>query len=230
MENFRCRCDTQDDAYITQHTIGTFEITYCTSCWDYLSSFDNCEHKNTMLVQDDNDGKSASYTVTRRQCLDCTELIGSPIKKPSNFHTLLKSSVLINEYSEALSLISEIKIESQKRFKIARQKELEAKNNIDAIRNRFNQENEKVYPKYLASAEWREKRLKVLERDNYLCQSCLTAKAQAVHHLTYRNVGCEPLFDLVSVCNNCHDIIHLHGNDDDKCRINNWFALKQKYK
>ena len=65
----------------------------------------------------------------------------------------------------------------------------------------------KKYNEYLQSYQWQDKRLRVLERDNYLCQSCLEQDATQVHHLTYKHVGNEPLFDLISVCDECHKSI-----------------------
>lgn len=64
------------------------------------------------------------------------------------------------------------------------------------------------YNAYLQSPEWRMKRLKVLERDNYLCQACLEAQANQAHHKTYEHVFNEPLFDLVAVCEDCHNMLH----------------------
>lgn len=63
------------------------------------------------------------------------------------------------------------------------------------------------YDEYLRSATWAEKRVKVLERDQYLCQACRDRRAVQVHHLTYRHVFNEPLFDLVAVCVTCHELI-----------------------
>ena len=63
------------------------------------------------------------------------------------------------------------------------------------------------YNNYLNSPEWREKRERVLERDNYRCRACEDEQATEVHHLTYNHVGSEPLFELVSVCNFCHEMI-----------------------
>jgi hypothetical protein len=64
------------------------------------------------------------------------------------------------------------------------------------------------YNKYLLTDKWQNKRLKVLQRDKYLCQACLTNKATQLHHLTYERVFDEPLFDLVSICVPCHDKLH----------------------
>jgi hypothetical protein len=63
------------------------------------------------------------------------------------------------------------------------------------------------YKDYMQSEIWNRKRKLVLERDKYVCQSCLSAKAIQVHHLKYDHVFNEPLFDLISVCIRCHEII-----------------------
>lgn len=65
----------------------------------------------------------------------------------------------------------------------------------------------KYYEPYLNSDEWKSKRDLVLKRDSFLCQSCLTSKATQVHHTTYKHVFNEPLFELVSICKPCHDLI-----------------------
>ena len=64
------------------------------------------------------------------------------------------------------------------------------------------------YGRYLLTPQWRSKRDQVLVRDKYLCQGCLLRRATQVHHLTYVRVGREMLFDLISVCEFCHDAIH----------------------
>lgn len=60
---------------------------------------------------------------------------------------------------------------------------------------------------YLRSPEWQARRLAVLRRDGYLCQACLLNPAEQVHHLSYKHWQNEPLFELVSVCRQCHDKI-----------------------
>jgi hypothetical protein len=60
------------------------------------------------------------------------------------------------------------------------------------------------YILYLQSEEWKSKRLLVLERDKWICQSCKISKATEVHHLTYINLGNENLDDLISYCKKCH--------------------------
>jgi len=60
-----------------------------------------------------------------------------------------------------------------------------------------------VYDNYMKSPEWLVLRLKVLERDEYTCQICQKA-ATEVHHLTYKHLTHEYLFELISLCSECH--------------------------
>lgn len=64
------------------------------------------------------------------------------------------------------------------------------------------------YNRYLLSPEWSKKRVAVMKRANFICEGCLEKTAVQVHHLTYKRVGNEMLFDLVAVCKDCHTIIH----------------------
>lgn len=64
------------------------------------------------------------------------------------------------------------------------------------------------YIAYLKGESWQELRRRVLERDNYLCQACLSKDAQDVHHITYANFGKEFCFELMSVCRDCHNLLH----------------------
>lgn len=65
-----------------------------------------------------------------------------------------------------------------------------------------------AYRQYLTTPAWREKRWKVMQRANYTCEGCGTERATQVHHLTYERVSREMLFDLVAICDECHDSIH----------------------
>lgn len=72
---------------------------------------------------------------------------------------------------------------------------------------------------YLQSPEWKEKRLLVLQRDNWICQACRIAKATDVHHLTYDHIRNEPLFELVAVCRRCHTAIEEMKNGGSTIKI-----------
>lgn len=65
----------------------------------------------------------------------------------------------------------------------------------------------KQYSDYLSSPQWLVRREAVLQRDEYICQACCERTATEVHHLTYDHLGNEPMFDLASVCHDCHEQI-----------------------
>lgn len=64
------------------------------------------------------------------------------------------------------------------------------------------------YQEYLRSEKWQAIRQRVLIRDRHLCQACLKNRAFEVHHLHYKNIYNEFMFDLVSVCTECHERLH----------------------
>lgn len=81
-----------------------------------------------------------------------------------------------------------------------------------------------AYHDYLKSPEWSQKRQEALHRsggnslDGPKCEACDTrAHSLDVHHLHYRNLGHEPLNDLVVLCRECHD--HAHANHEYRTKI-----------
>lgn len=69
------------------------------------------------------------------------------------------------------------------------------------------QYDQRDYSTYLNSEAWRSKRRKVIERDR-VCQGCLEAPIEDVHHLSYRNMCDEFMFQLVGLCRQCHERWH----------------------
>lgn len=61
---------------------------------------------------------------------------------------------------------------------------------------------------YLKTDKWKIIRDKVLARDHETCQKC-KKNGWIVHHLTYARWRNERLEDLITVCDECHDLIHL---------------------
>ena len=77
---------------------------------------------------------------------------------------------------------------------------------------KFDKDWDKVkYHTYIKSDEWKEKRKKTLERDDYQCQRCGTGMNLVVHHITYDRLGKEDLDDLITLCKKCHE--EIHGKD-----------------
>lgn len=67
---------------------------------------------------------------------------------------------------------------------------------------------DQAYREYIQSEAWRLKSRERLELDGYCCQGCGSRKRIRVHHVTYARFGNERITDLVSVCGECHDLIH----------------------
>lgn len=68
------------------------------------------------------------------------------------------------------------------------------------------------YAELLRSPQWQKKRLEIMQRDNFTCQSCgSTQKTLTVHHKYYTN-GCAP-WDYpdecyITLCEDCHENEH----------------------
>lgn len=93
---------------------------------------------------------------------------------------------------------------------------IELRKTLVQKRNEYEYE---IYREYYLSDLWKRKRIKVLKRDNHLCQACLTNKATEVHHLTYNNFMDEPLFELISLCHRCHDKIENKKFENGKTKF-----------
>jgi hypothetical protein len=64
------------------------------------------------------------------------------------------------------------------------------------------------YNDYLQSDDWKLKRRKVYDRCRGLCEGCRDRPVTQVHHLTYAHVGDELLYELVGLCDDCHEKAH----------------------
>ncbi len=64
------------------------------------------------------------------------------------------------------------------------------------------------YQKYLKSPKWQALRQMVFERCGGICEACKANDMTATHHITYRNLGDEKPWQLLGVCERCHETIH----------------------
>lgn len=64
------------------------------------------------------------------------------------------------------------------------------------------------YNEYLNSDAWKARRRKVMDRCRGLCEGCRDHPVTQIHHLTYDHVGDELLYELVGLCDACHDRTH----------------------
>lgn len=167
---------------------GNFIIFRCPKCGDFNKDFECNKHKLEYVKTYHADGSPH----VKKQCFNCGHVINKLVPKHEvkEFPNIPKLNDEIIENPERSSVLLEL---SKIKIKIAKNE------NLDAFLE--------VHSKYLKSDKWKKKRALVLKRDNYLCQACLEEKATEVHHLSYKFWRNEPLFDLVSICTQCHEYI-----------------------
>ena len=160
-----------------------------TSPWEKAKEVYRCEHVDREYRYK---VLSNGSTVIYNQCILCGDK-GPMVKKTS-----VPSDILgrLCEVDEGIIKAHSDKINNY------------AKSLNETLKSLEKQGMRDKYYEYLGSPEWMHKRLKVLNRDRYICQACLEKTAHIVHHLTYAHIFNEPLFDLVSVCEECHKSIH----------------------
>ena len=151
----------------------------------------DCDHQKTKLRLREIAG---GRTVNDYQCLVCGHKVGDSVKKNPEI-TEPWDTALVEQVEEAARQESEIR-------RAAKVEEWQRKL--------------QDYHDYLKSPAWHERRRLVLERDGYVCRGCLTAPATIVHHLTYDHIMNELLWELTSVCRDCHDRCHPDGGWDPR--------------
>ena len=121
------------------------------------------------------------------QCVKCGKYTGNKIKKDSSNPPPLDRQLIVagREAQYANYEAAKIAIEPDPK----------------------QQYSEADYGIYLGSEVWKARRRKVIDRDK-ICQGCMDAPIEDVHHLSYRNLYDEFLFQLVGLCRNCHSKWH----------------------
>lgn len=169
----------------------------------------NCEHPEKRLTQ-----RTYSNSVVHfvYQCQECGAALNS-VKK-SEIPERIK--LITPAFDEALRTAWQKKLDAKRR---------ESQERAEQEREERNDRWRRNYEAYLQSDEWKAKRIKVLERDDYTCQACLERHAHEVHHRSYRFCPVrpsgyldrsfdEPLYHLVSLCAACHHNIHVMARKD----------------
>ena len=72
------------------------------------------------------------------------------------------------------------------------------------------------YSDYVQSKEWEDLKNERIKLDDYRCRFCghIGCDVQA-HHITYGNVGCHEIDDLITLCQPCHNKIHSKNGAND---------------
>jgi 5-methylcytosine-specific restriction endonuclease McrA len=159
-----------------------------TEAWAKHHERFDCQHLNVNITKRVIKGGAIQYV---EQCLTCGKPASSPMKKEVAFQLCdgHEPEAYDQQLSDAFDSLREAEA-------------LVLKQEFD--KEAFHQD----YGSYLASPEWRAKRQMVFKRSNGVCEGCGINKATEVHHLTYANVGQEFLFELVAICEPCHDRLH----------------------
>lgn len=193
MEVIRCNCGIP---YLRK----TFSkegcaIYWCPECFSQYADFNICQHEFKPVVYITENGKRS----LRETCINCFQ---RKDRSKMSLYDLSKIPIRNNEkYHEF------VKENQEPRRKF--QQELGQKQS-HATLQRFRD----TYSDYINSTEWKNKRNKVMKRDNYTCQIC-ASPAKDVHHLTYQNFRNEYLFELVALCRSCHLNVYHEGRESD---------------
>ena len=162
---------------------------------DLAPIYEACPHPEKELRQRKNKGGVTQYI---DQCLRCGDSVGVFLKHSAKLETVplwnedLEKSFATTREHERVAII-------QKHVRIQRGR---------------TEGFWKDYKAYLNSADWQQKRTKVLERAKGQCEGCWTKVATQIHHLTYSHVFAEFLFELVAVCDDCHGRLHSSDTND----------------
>ena len=79
------------------------------------------------------------------------------------------------------------------------------------------------YKQYLKSKHWKNKKrefLSVQGKRSYACYLCHKRTKLEIHHITYENLGNEPLADLILLCRKCHQEVTF---SKDKEKYQKWY-------
>lgn len=76
----------------------------------------------------------------------------------------------------------------------------------------------KRYKRHIGSKQWRTTKQRLLLERGAYCQCCGRGPPLALHHKTYRRLGCEWDEDLELVCEGCHSIVDVQRTVNNRAR------------
>lgn len=132
------------------------------------------------------------------QCLRCGKQTSTPISH-KKIELEYGGEKNINDFDERLLLEWNETYKKKKQAILSADHETNKKNLLDFWA---------YYGEYLNSTEWAITRGKVLKRSGGRCEGCGDNPAMEVHHISYKHLGKEFLFELVALCAYCHERIH----------------------
>lgn len=79
--------------------------------------------------------------------------------------------------------------------------------------------NKEQYQEYLKSDKWKLTKEFRKQIDSYKCTKCGEGENLEVHHKTYIRVGNENIHDLITLCRDCHELVHGQEYFDNYCKV-----------
>lgn len=179
-------CQSNDCETLTS---GSWQLLYCNNCKANIKDKLECDHRHQLIVFELDSGMKQ----LRKYCSKCHSLTSNPEKQNGYDIAKLPHKKLSLHHAFYDQFIENERIEADKLFstKLQELKKEESK----FVKNE--------YSEYLKTETWRQKRKRVLERDDFKCQIC-GENAEHIHHLDYAHKFNEYLFELVSLCAYCH--------------------------
>lgn len=175
-------------------------VEYCDECHYFDIKPKECTHESISKIPVKIKISNGAYQV-RLYCNDC-KVLESKSQKQANYNLDKLHETTIESFENYKSGIEQGEKES---FDLL----------ISSLRSNKVESIKDIYERYIKSDAWKDKRFKVLRRDSNICQIC-GKKATDVHHLTYAHLQSEYLFELVSLCRDCHiKYYHLDKLDFD---------------
>lgn len=177
---------------------------YCENDWSVYEI--GCEHEDH-YYEDQQWTTIDNRKVVSSICKFCGHKNRGGLKNSKDKDNLPNADLLLKQYED---------LEKEAQLTLPKLRD-DYRNKKNEIRiNKIREQTEKAdkewwdnYNNYIKnSPKWQNIRQKVLERDNGICQGCLINKANQVHHLTYKNVCNEFMFELISICEICHNRYH----------------------
>jgi hypothetical protein len=164
-------------------------------CKDSAALWQRCSHDRTELRRWTNANGAVAIQV---QCLVCGVRVGKPQKADGHDNLSPAEPVIRDQYEAARKLAYEALV-------------------IRYIDQSTDDDTTfwKEYDAYLQTPEWKARRAKVLKRCGGICEGCRDAPATVAHHLTYDHVFDELLFELVGLCQPCHDKAHAESEAEE---------------
>lgn len=171
--------------------VGKLAEQYLKEMEDHSGSL--CEHPDTQLRAKLVSGGGVQC---KPQCLKCGAPVGNSVKKEEGLPAW--DQALLTRYEASRTAEREAIQRKYIRLHAAETKELNEKSkNWQA-----------EYAAYRRTPIWQNKRALVLKRAGGVCEGCLETKATVVHHTTYSHMGDELLYQLVALCQACHEKAH----------------------